>query len=303
MNIYMSQVVGTEPLLGALTGLVIVMLVGLHRKSAWMRREFFVLLGFLWGLALLTKLTAVLLIPPLIYFCSYAMMSHLKGHGRKWIIITHRLLTTFLIAALVSGWYYMRNWIALGRFFVGGWDSGRNFTWYQDPGYRTLSQLFSFGEALSYPVFAGTKGFWDSLYSTFWLDGFLGGIGYYDKIPPWNYNLMLSSAWLSLLPTAAIVLGVIHAFRRPLYALERGTLFTACSLIVYLFAILYLFLTVPIFSTAKATYMMGLIPCYAVLCASGMDIMTPKQAALRTAVHAAFVCWAAGAYAGYFVIS
>ena len=302
MNIYMSQVVGTEPMLGALTGIVLVMLIGLHHQSALMRREFFMLLGFFWGLALLTKFTAILLSLPLVYFCSYAMRVHLKGLEGKWGIITRRLLLTFLIAALVSGWYYIRNRMALGSFFVGGWDTARNFTWYQDPGYRTCAQLISFGEALFYPIFAGTVGFWDSFYSTLWLDGFLGGIGHFKRIPPWNYNLMLSCAWLSLLPSAAIALGMIYAFKRPLYALERGTLFAASCITIYLFAILYLFLTVPIFSTGKATYTLGLIPCYAVIGVSGIEGITRKRPALKAAVYAGFFCWAAGAYAGYFVV-
>ena len=47
---------------------------------------------------------------------------------------------------------------------------------------------------------------------------------------------------------------------------------------------------------------MGLIPCYVVLGVSGIEAVTQKRPALKTAVYAVFICWAAGTYVGYFVI-
>ncbi|MCJ7773829.1 MAG: glycosyltransferase family 39 protein, partial [Desulfobacterales bacterium] len=302
INLYMSQVVGTEPLSGVFIGIVVVLMFRVIRYPKESKREIFVLIGFVWGLALLTKITAILLLPPLIFFILYVNLMGDQQSGKKLgIDAIHRVLSTIGIALLISGWYYIRNWLEIGKFFAGGWDASRGFLLLQDPGYRTLSQLIQFGESLFYPVYAGVMGFWDSLYSTFWLDGFLGGTATYDYIPPWNYDFMLTCVWLSILPAVAIILGLIDTVRRPSHALSRGTLFAASCIAVYFFAILYLFLTVPIYSTAKATYTMGIIPCYAVVCAAGMDMLR-RSLFLKALTNGFLACWAFGAYFSYFVL-
>ena len=302
INLYMSQVVGTEPLSGVFIGIVAVLMFRAIRYPNESKREIYVLIGFVWGLALLTKITAVLLLPLLIFFILYVHLIGDQQSGKKrGSKAIQRVLSTIGIALLISGWYYIRNWLEIGKFFAGGWDSSRGFLLLQDPGFRTLSQLIQFGESLFYPIYAGVMGIWDSLYSTFWLDGFLGGTGTYASIPPWNYDFMLASVWLSILPTTAIILGLIETFRRPAHALYRGTLFAASCLTTYFFAILYLFLTVPIYSTAKATYTMGIIPCYAVLCAVGMDLLR-RRLFLKALTNGFLVCWAFGAYFSYLVV-
>ena len=66
---------------------------------------------------------------------------------------------------------------------------------------------------------------------------------------------MLSSAWLSLLPTAAIVIGsAIAVLRRKCDSQRKMLSFAFCSVLIYFAAIFYIFLTVPILSSAKATY-------------------------------------------------
>jgi len=297
MNIYMSQVIGTEPLAGVLSAaVVLLMLRSLHDSSA-LRTEAYMFLGFLWGLALLTKVSAILLLAPLIFFGTYTMS--IRGFSGYAIIKKIALLMG--IALIVSGWYYLRNWMAIGKFFVGGWDPARGMLWWQDPGYRTLSQFFRFGESLFYPVFAGVTGFWDALYSTLWMDGQLSGIARLAKVPPWNYDYMLACAWLSLLPAAALLLGLVNAVRYPIRALENGTLVAASCLVIYMAAILYLFLTVPIYSIVKGTYTLGLIPCYAVLGASGFEVLTRRRI-VKTLGFGILACWGFSSYAAYFVI-
>ena len=69
---------------------------------------------------------------------------------------------------------------------------------------------------------------------------------------------------------------------------------------VYISAILYLFLIIPIYSTAKATYTLGVIPCYAVLSAAGFDVLI-RGPLRRAIVFGVIACWAVGAYLAYFV--
>ena len=181
-------------------------------------------------------------------------------------------MVVLAITLAVSGWYYLRNLIGMGRLFVGGWEASREIIWWQDPGYRTIQQCYILKEALIYPVYSSIHGFWDAIYSSFWMDGFLSC---YNRVP-WNYSFMLSSAWLSILPAIALIigctLGVVYRKNGQVLILR----FAAYSVLVYLTAIFYIFLKVPILGSAKATYALGLTPCFALLAAAGFDVLFAK---------------------------
>ena len=138
--------------------------------------------------------------------------------------------------ALVAGWYYLRNYILMGHWFLGGWEPVEpRAAWWQYPSYRTLQQVTAFGECFFYPIYSAVHGFGDSLYSTFWADGGLSGrIG---GIPPWNYDFMLSGVWLSIAPSAAIIVGILGTLTAPAESMRKGTLFAALCVIVYIFAV------------------------------------------------------------------
>ncbi|HSA78467.1 MAG TPA: hypothetical protein VLG72_06380 [Nitrospirota bacterium] len=296
MNLYISQVVGNEPLAGILSAGAIVLALGILTREGPLPRKKLVWLGIATGLAFLTKVTAVLLLPAVALVLLY-VMSKKKEPARN--IIAG--LVIFLGAViLVSGWYYLRNWIELGRPFVGGWDVARGIIWWQEPGYRTIQDFISFGTSLSYPVFSAVNGFWDSIYSTFWLDGLNSSIVTYESGPPWNYDFMISGALLSLLPAAGIILGFIISLGRP-RSTHPCQVFSAYCIAVYFSALLYLYVTVPIYSTAKATYTVGLLPCYVILCMSGIDVLTRNKYA-RAAVYALLCCWSVSVYSSYFAL-
>jgi len=296
MNLYMSQSLGNEPLAGFLTGLIVLFVCRILSGNLRSLRKVSILMGVAFGLALLTKVTPVLVILPVLFYVCAELLKEREamGNGIKEAVCFTIILTGVLFA--VAGWYYLRNWTEMGRFFIGGWDSFRDIAWWQDPGYRTPKQLYVFGESLFYPVFSSIYGFWDSIYSTFWMDGFLSAN--YDT--PWNFSFMLSSAWLSLLPSFAIILGIVVAIRSHEEPLRRILFFSITCAFIYLAAIFYLFLTVPILSSAKATYALGLIPCFALLSAAGFEVLT-RLRLLRAVVHGLFACWAVSAYAAYFV--
>jgi len=294
MNLYLSQFVGNEPLSGVLSSAVIVMALGLlDSETGPLSRQKLLALGTLLGLALLTKITALLLVPPVMLLLLHSMLRKGVPLGR---IINGMFLCLGVVTA-VAGWYYIRNWIELGRPFVGGWDA---YLWWQDPGYRTMSDFLSFGESLIHPVLSTTNGFWDALYSSFWLDGTIGSTISYKFRPPWNYNFMISGAFLSVLPTAGILLGLIMAVGRPKTA-KPGQIFSTYSVALYFSALLYLYTTLPIYSTAKATYTIGLVPCYAILCMTGLDVIT-RNRYIAAAVSSLLICWAVASYCSYFVL-
>ncbi|MEN6320291.1 MAG: hypothetical protein ABFD82_16255 [Syntrophaceae bacterium] len=301
MNIYISQFIGNEPLAGCLSGIVVVLVIRYLRSPTACSRRFCISIGFFLGLSLLTKITAILLVPPVLLAMVWGSHTDNNPANRRFGQAFIYVSIILGIAFLVSGWYYIRNFLETGRFFIGGWDPSRNIVWWQDPSYRTLEQFYTFGESLFYPICSAVMGVWDSLYSTFWMDGLLSAVLIYEFRPPWNYDFMLAGAWLALLPTTAIGIGAVASFINFFKESNKAYIFCVLCILIYLAAILYLFLTVPIYSTAKATYALGIIPCFAVLCAEGFKFLT-SRILLKAVVYGVLACFVFASYAAYFVL-
>jgi hypothetical protein len=176
----------------------------------------------------------------------------------------------------------------------------RGILWWQDPGYRTWKQLLSFGESLIHPIYAGTNGLWDGLHSTMWLDGMLSGKAG-GTLPPWNLAPLLAGAWLGLLPLALILLGAGRAIVRAARGEIDGLAFCAVAICFGLTAVIWISLTVPTYSSIKATYLLGFLPCFGVLAASGYETLAGRTW-LRLLLAGGIGCWAVFAYAAYFAI-
>ena len=134
-----------------------------------------------------------------------------------------------------------------------------------------------------------------------WMDGFLSGVIAFSVRPPWNYGFLLSSAWLSLLPSTAILVGILAALKNPSVALRQGSLFAASCVVIYVTAILYMYLILPIYSIGKASYTLGLIPCFSVLYSSGFE-MIARRPFVRAFLSGIMICWALSVYCAYFII-
>jgi hypothetical protein len=263
MSFYICQEIGNEPLAGALGAGVLYLclreVTSPERLSPFANGA---LLGGLFGVALLAKVSAVLFTPVL----AWVLWHRFRGRGVRSALTAG----TGLVAAtaLVSGWYFVRNWIYLGRPFVGGWDP-RGMDWWQDPGYRTLPDLVRFGTALSRPMYALLSGLWDGLYSTLWLDGFASSMIVRAAAPPWNYDFMVALAPMALPLSLALVAGtvLIPATREP--STRAGLAVSAAAGLCFLTGIAYLYLTVPFYSV-KATYALSMVPALALLATSGL---------------------------------
>jgi hypothetical protein len=297
MNIYLSQAIGNEPLAGCLTAVVVMLAikslcVPVDSLSKW----HWCLLGLFLGFAILTKVTAVLLVPLVGMVVVYCFAR--AGAGLKRTAVG--CVSVLGIAMIVSAWFYVRNWIELGTPFVGGWDPGRGIVWWQDPGYRVPNHFLAFGQSLIYPVYSGVCGIWDAMFSTIWLDGWLSSVCVYELRPPWNYTAMISGAWLAVLPALGLVIGTGSALCCPTRVARGGLRFAVACVATYVLAVLVLYLQLPIYSTAKATYTVGLIPCYAVIGSVGLSYLMRGRFS-RAAVAAWMTCWAATAYMAYFI--
>jgi Tfp pilus assembly protein PilF len=302
MNIYISQVVGNEPMAACLSGVVIVLAIKLFRFRSLPSTRLFLLVGVFLGFALLTKVTPIILIPPLLLFIGLRFLKCWQFSKGSLFVLSTRVFTMLGAAFVICGWYYIRNWVEIGKPFMGGWDPARDMVWWQDPGFRTVSDFIKFGKALFYPIFSSFAGLWDSLYSTLWMDGGLSGELSLEHVPPWNYDFMLSNAWLSLLPSAAILLGIFVGPWKSNGVLRQDFLFASLCLIIYISAIIYMFLSVPHYSAGKASYALGITPLLAVLSVGGLDLVL-RRPLLKATVLGVLICWAVTAYASFFVWS
>lgn len=183
------------------------------------------------------------------------------------------------------GWWFARNQVLLGRPFLGGWDPARTIAWWQDPGFRTSSDFTTFGAALIRPVFSAVVSVWDGLYSSFWCDGYLSGRASVAAAPPWDWTSLIASVPLSVPLSMALVVGAVVGLRRR----DRAAVLAVGCVIAWVAAIVSLAVTLPIFSTAKASYMLGIVPCFAILLAHGLD--TLEQTPLRIAADVVIAVW------------
>ncbi len=277
MSLYMAHSVGNEPLAAALVALLVLAVFRMLSAPAPPGLPRCALLGALFAAALLTKVTALLLAPALLLALLRAHEQERAADGEA---VRERrgalaALCAFGLAALaVGGWYFVRNWIELGVPYVGAWDPalvgdpGRDLGW-QPPGYRVPGDAWRFGHALAQPVYASIHGFWDGFYSTLFLDGFLSGIVAVEAAPPWNYTLMISLAALSLPLALAMLWGAIGTLGAGAGRRDDPARFALLCLATLLAAMLVLHFSVPTYSNVKASYTLGLAPCYALLASRG----------------------------------
>ena len=287
MGFYISQYAGNEPLAGLLSAVALGLLVTMPDDAGprpW------AVAGAVIGLALLAKVTAALLFLPLLW-------AAVRMRPVPW----RNLAVAAGCAAAICGWFYLRSFIQTGTPlvlstpFAGGHESSAT-RWWQDPGYRTPRDLLTFGAALVRPIYAGIHGFWDSIWSTMWLDGALSGVVW--PPPPWNYRPMSALALWSLLPAAAIAAGFVRAFSK---SPPAGSRLCALAVVAYFAAVAGLYAGLPIYSAGKATYALGLLPAYGLLGAAGFELL-PRNGYARAAANGALLCWAASAFAAFFVL-
>ena len=295
VTVYMSHYVSNEPLAALLTAALVVaclrMLVDpdLHFERASLA------LGALFGLAVLAKVTAVLLLPLVVA----VLVRVARRRGLPLGALVGPLARFAVVSAAIAGWYFVRNQIVLGAPYVGGWDPSRGGAWIQDPGYRTPSDLLTFGAALDRPVYDVFTGLWDALYVSFWLDGFLGSSAFALAAPPWHWGYAVACAPLALPLTAAMLAGFVRSLRRPRTREQEVLLFASAAVALYVGAIFALYLRLPIFSTVKSSYTLGLAPCYGLLFASGVDLL-PRRPVVRALLAGYLVAWLVFVFRAYF---
>ena len=256
MNLYGAAYFSNEMSHAFLVGLALLATVGalLATRTSVYRAA---ALGVLFGLAALTKFTAIALIPIALLF----LLCKLLAIERTSAARAGGLLVVFAVAVLgVAGWFYARTWIELGQPLVGNWAlPGADQTWWQQPGFHTLAYYTGFGEALRQPVHAGFHSFWDGIYATLWGDaGIAGRVLPAQRHTFWNYEFMSMGYLLALPATALVLFGAARCVRlgfRDADARRRAALcFLATCAWAIGVAILYMTVRLPFFGQAKAFY-------------------------------------------------
>lgn len=295
IHTYTCQYVGNEPLAAVFISLVIFLCLPLVMHDRIEQpNKYFILIGLFWGLALLSKLTAAPLALVLLIVSAFYTMSR----GKPVRMMLKPIILIFGVATFISGWYLFQFYIQFGDSFVKNRFS-QMMQWWQDPSYRTWSQILSFGQSLVHPVYSGVSSFWNMLYSTLWLDGYNSGL--VDFIP-WNYNFMIAGALLALLPSLFILTGFISIWLNKNNFYRTTVIFSIGTIAVYFAVLLDNFILNPIYSGTKAHYTLGLLPCYAILISAGAEPFL-RNKIIRSFTLALFACWAFAAYVAYFVIN
>ncbi len=273
MNIYMSAYISNEPLNSFLIGCSILMMIGIL-SAPYNRLLSILTAGILFGLALLTKYTALLILPCVCLFLIYKLRRSEKALSKKTWVFTSLFLLCILT---IAGWYYAVNVAHFGKPLVFNWELPK-FTqrWWQQPGFHTPGYYLGFGEALRHPYFSGFHSFWDGLYSTFWGDGYVSGLAYFAQRPPmWNYRFMSIGFLLALPATLIMIVGFLRSFILTVKAENQNTrtvhAFLACLVLIFFYASLYYSLKAPMYSTVKAFFSLGLIGPLSVMAALGFE--------------------------------
>jgi tetratricopeptide (TPR) repeat protein len=296
-RIYTCHYVTNEVLLTTLgTAALYVCLRSLQdeRTLAWRHA----LLGLCLGAALLTKVTAVVVVGTVLLVLIGRLM--VRGERRPGIWL-RGVGVTLLTAAAVSSWYFARVAAHFGMPLAGNYDPTSGFWWWQPPGYGSLAYYCRFGHALTDPFFSALHGTPDGLYSSLWGDGLCGGAGAWLHRPPWNYDLMAVGFLLALPASAAIGVGLVaaiwHLVRRP-----QAEWFLLLGVVGGLaVGVVFQLLRYPYYGHARASYLLtGMVPLCA-LGALGLDLLARLGRAAGFLLAVLMGTWACTVYTSFWI--
>lgn len=296
MQLYLSHYPTNETLAALLVSasVYLALRILILGTSSW---QAYSLVGLLLGAALLTKMTAVVVVP----FIVLALCRHLteeRASARKWTIT---LGSMAVIVVSTCSWHYFRL-SKYGSPLIGPWgDPVTGLPWWQDDGYGTISYFSRFGVSLVRPLFSVTSSFLDGLYSTLWGDGLCAGVPDLLQRPPWNYSLMCAGYLLSLFPTILLLIGAVIASVELFRNLRSDLLLLVGFPVAVAVALVFFNLKVPGYGSVKAFYgLSALIP----LCffgALGWNVITRGGRSWELPIGILLLVWAMNSFASFWI--
>jgi tetratricopeptide (TPR) repeat protein len=296
-HLYLSQYVTNEPL----AGLFVTVAFYLCLRALRAEKESLYLhfgIGVALGAAMLTKFSSLLAIPVFPAVLGLRLLSR-KDHAlHDWL---RNVGAIFLSCLVVCGWHYGRVWAYLGKLPLPNWETGLASAWWQDPGYRTSTYYFTFGQALICPLLSAFHSFADGIYSTLWGDGLISGAACLALRPPWNYDLMnaeyLLAFGISVLFLAGFAVALVRFIRQP--APEWLLVFGLISL--FGLGIVYITLRGPWLAHVKAFYAFPALVPFSALVAVGWNWLGQKHRAMRIVLWVVLLVWTMTVYAAFWV--
>jgi tetratricopeptide (TPR) repeat protein len=255
-------------------------------------------LGLCLGGALLSKVSACAVAPVILGTLAGRLLVRRERDVAKWL---STIGLTVLLCIAVCGWHYVRVWAHFGRFLVGNFDRASGFAWWQDPGYGTAAYFTRFGRSLVAPLFSGVQAFGDGLHSTLWGDGLCGGMTRQSFRPPWNYDLMTAGYWLAVLPSIAIIVGLIAAIGRVIGRRQATWCLLAGVAVSMMTGMVFNQLKLPYYASAKAFYGLPALTAVCVFGAWGMDLLTRRSRAALIILWTLLGTWAMNSYASLWI--
>jgi hypothetical protein len=254
------------------------------------------------GLALLSKFTALGLVPIVCFFVGFERW---QARGLSFARAFAPALGLGAGAVAIGGWFYAGNWLVFGEALVWNFDRVEGTSYWSLPGFHTGSYFTSFGTALVHPYYASFASLWDGVYSTLWGDGLVAGFTSYAARPvAWQASWMTAGYALALPLTAAALVGWAALVRDSLLGSDR-TLRCALALLTTLLFFLGLStvwasFTAPHNGAARASYSLALVAPFAFALVRGLGVFDAGLAKLpglaaqvgRAALHGALAIWA-----------
>lgn len=298
VNLYLYQYVTNELLAATLVAAALYLCLRMVSTNGSPRLRQYALLGLVLGAALLTKSSALVAAPVILAVLAWHEWRSRALRPVRWIL---HLCVLLLVCVGVCGWHYYRMAVHFGNPLLGNWDPQSGFNWWQQPGYRTAAAFGHFGQCLTRPFYSAFAGVPDGLYSTIWGDGLFGGGADWRVRPPWNYELMAAGYLFALVPTIAVIIGVLIFLREVWHRPTLGVLLLLGVAIVAVIALAYYALMVPSYAAAKAFY---ILPALVPLCAfgaAGLELLGQKAGKYNCVVYFVFTVWALNAYASFWI--
>jgi tetratricopeptide (TPR) repeat protein len=295
MQLYLSHYPTNETLAALLVSASIyfALRMATTAPATWRR---YCVLGLVMGAALLTKASAVLVVP----FIGLALVRQLTCERASVARWAGTFGSTLLVMTLICGWHYIRI-SRYGSPLVGSSDPVTGAFWWQDDGYHTIPYFARFGQSLIRPLFSATASFSDGLYSTLWGDGLCSGVSDLSVRPPWNYNLMCAGYLLSLVPTLLLFIGVMTSvwqlFREP-----RSDIFIFVGLsLAVAVALLYYNLKVPCYGSTKAFYGLSALLPLSFFAAIGWNVVTDGRKWRQLPIAMLLTVWAMNSFGSFWI--
>lgn len=260
-------------------------------------------LGLLLGLAVLAKVTSLLVVP---VAAALVALRAALADGRRPAAAAAAGALVLAGAAAVAGWFFARNWIHFGTPLVWNQDVPGGEAFWQAPGFRTARYYLGFGASLVHPFAAPFRSLWDALYATWWGDGSTGGVATLEAWKPlWDLPAMSASYLLGVPASLAAAAGWLLVARDALRGddVRRRLALTLLAAVpaVLGFALVQRSLATPYYSFVKASFALGALAPLAVAGAAALAAAHEALARAHPQLPALLYAWLAALAAAVFV--